>query len=52
MGIKEKYEEQLILLGKAVTDFKLSLDAGMVKYDEIEQNWIKNAQVQKFEFCF
>ena len=51
MGVKEKYEEQLILLGKAVSDFKLSLDADMGKYDELEQNWIKNAQVQKFEFC-
>jgi len=51
MGVKEKYQEQSILLGKAVTDFKLSLDADMEKYNELEQNGIKNAQVQKFEFC-
>ena len=51
MGIKEKYAEQQISLEKALADFKKALNANMAKYDEIEQNWIKNAQVQKFEFC-
>ena len=51
MGIEEKYTEQKITLQNAIEDFKKSLDANMDKYDELEQNWIKNAQVQKFEFC-
>ena len=51
MGIVEKYKEQKVTLQSAIDDFKKSLDANMDKYDELEQNWIKNAQVQKFEFC-
>lgn len=51
MGIEEKYNEQKVGLEKAIIDFKKSLDADMNKYDDLEQNWIKNAQIQKFEFC-
>ena len=51
MDINEKYQEQLKMLNNALIDFKKSLDADMAKYDELEQNWIKNAQIQKFEFC-
>ncbi len=51
MDINEKYQAQLKMLTNALIDFKKSLDADMGKYDELEQNWIKNAQIQKFEFC-
>ncbi len=51
MDLKEKYAQQLIALENALGDFKKALGADMGKYDDLEQNWIKNAQVQKFEFC-
>ncbi len=51
MELSEKLSEQLKALESGLIDFKKSLDANMSKYDELEQNWIKNAQVQKFEFC-
>ena len=51
MDIAIKYSIQLISLSNAIDDFEKALNANMDKYDELEQNWIKNAQVQKFEFC-
>jgi nucleotidyltransferase substrate binding protein (TIGR01987 family) len=51
MELNEKYAQQLIEVENALIDFRKALDANMNKYDDLEQNWIKNAQVQKFEFC-
>jgi hypothetical protein len=50
MDLKEKYTQQLIALENTLSDFRKALGADMGKYDDLEQNWIKNAQVQKFEF--
>lgn len=51
MELNEKFRQLLLSLQNALVDFKKSLDANLDKYDELEQNWIKNAQIQKFEFC-
>ena len=51
MAINDRLVAQLILLNNALKDFKRAIDADFGKYDELEQNWIKNAQIQKFEFC-
>ena len=51
MELKEKLLQLLPTMQNALADFKKSLDADLTKYDELEQNWIKNAQIQKFEFC-
>ncbi len=51
MELNAKYSELLHSLEDALIDFKRSLDADLLKYDQLEQNWIKNAQIQKFEFC-
>jgi len=51
MELNEKLSELLHSLHHALNDFKKSLDADMNKYDLLEQNWIQNAQIQKFEFC-
>jgi len=51
MAIEEKLKAQLILLNSALKDFKKAIDADLTRYDDLEQNWIKNAQIQKFEFC-
>lgn len=44
MYLNSKIQQLLVTLGKA-------LDADLSKYEELEQNWIKNAQVQKLECC-
>ena len=51
MAINDRLVAQLILLNNALEDFKKVIDVDLSKYDELEQNWIKNAQIQKFEFC-
>jgi nucleotidyltransferase substrate binding protein (TIGR01987 family) len=51
MELNDKFLQLLTTLQNALADFKKSLDADLTKYNELEQNWIKNAQIQKFEFC-
>lgn len=51
MELINKYKELYILLGKAIADFELSMNAELNKYDAQEIDWIKNARIQKFEFC-
>lgn len=38
-------------MNKAITDFELSWRADFSKYNALETDWIKNGQIQKFEFC-
>ncbi len=51
MGVSEKYDDLLISLRLALIDFEKSINADLAKYDAQEIDWIKNAQIQKFEFC-
>ena len=51
MELIHKFNELYNLLGKAIVDFEKSLNADLSKYDEQEIDWIKNARIQKFEFC-
>jgi nucleotidyltransferase substrate binding protein (TIGR01987 family) len=37
-------------LGDAINSFDLSLKADLSKYNELEVDWIKNGQIQKFEY--
>jgi nucleotidyltransferase substrate binding protein (TIGR01987 family) len=46
----EKFNDLSKLLGNAIADFETSLKADFSKYDAQEIDWIKNAQIQKFEF--
>jgi nucleotidyltransferase substrate binding protein (TIGR01987 family) len=49
--LSQKYTELFTSLGKAIGDFEISVGANLTKYNEQEIDWIKNAQIQKFEFC-
>lgn len=51
MGVNEKQVDLLESLKLAITDFEKTLNADFTKYDAQEIDWIKNAQIQKFEFC-
>ena len=51
MELNEKYSSICALLNKAISDFELSLHADFSKYNALETDWIKNGQIQKFEFC-
>jgi hypothetical protein len=51
MELNEKYSSNCALLNKAIADFELSLRADFSKYNALETDWIKNGQIQKFEFC-
>lgn len=51
MEVAEKFNDLLQLLHRAIDDFEISLNADLSKYNEQEIDWIKNAQIQKFEFC-
>jgi hypothetical protein len=51
MELNEKYSSVCGLLIKAIADFELSLSADFSKYNSLETDWIKNGQMQKFEFC-
>ncbi len=51
MELTEKYTELYHILGKSIEDFEISMKANLTKYTEQEIDWIKNAQIQKFEFC-
>ncbi len=51
MELTDKFNELYYLLGKAIIDFEKSLNADLSKYNEQEIDWIKNAGIQKFEFC-
>jgi hypothetical protein len=51
MELNERYSSICALLNKAVFDFELSLEADFSKYNTLETDWIKNGQIQKFEFC-
>jgi|1048.fasta_scaffold02318_3 hypothetical protein len=51
MELNEKYSSICALLNKAISDFELSLHADFSKYNTLETDWIKNGQIQKFEFC-
>ena len=51
MELNEKYSSICALLNKAISDFELSLHADFYKYNALETDWIKNGQIQKFEFC-
>lgn len=51
MELNEKYSSICALLNKAIADFELSLGADFSKYNSLETDWIKNDQIQKFEFC-
>ncbi len=37
-------------LGDAVNSFEVALNADLNKYNELETDWIKNGQIQKFEY--
>lgn len=51
MELTNKYNELYKLLGKAVADLDSSMNVDLNKYTEQEIDWIKNARIQKFEFC-
>lgn len=51
MELTDKFNELYNLLSKAIIDFEKSLNADLSKYNEQEIDWIKNAGIQKFEFC-
>ena len=51
MEIVDKFNDFKVLLNRAVNDFEVSLNANLSKYNNQEIDWIKNAQIQKFEFC-
>ncbi len=51
MELEEKYKDNLTSLTAALMNFELSLNADFSIYNEVEIDWIKNAQVQKFEMC-
>ena len=51
MELNEKYSSICALLNKAISEFELSLHADFSKYNTLETDWIKNGQIQKFEFC-
>ena len=50
MELKSKYTELCATLNLAVADFEIAMGADFSKYDALEIDWIKNAQIQKFEF--
>jgi hypothetical protein len=50
MELKSKYTELCATLNLAVADFETAMGADFSKYDALEIDWIKNAQIQKFEF--
>jgi len=47
----EKFKELYEVLGKAIIDFETAMFANLSKYSEQEKDWIRNARIQKFEFC-
>lgn len=51
MELSSKYIELCKTLNMAVVDFEVAMNADFSKYDYQEIDWIKNAQIQKFEFC-
>lgn len=51
MELNEKYSSNCALLNKTIADLELSLLADFSKYNALETDWIKNGQIQKFEFC-
>lgn len=51
MELADKFNDFKALLNRAMNEFELSLNANFTKYNEQEIDWIKNAQIQKFEFC-
>jgi hypothetical protein len=50
MELKSKYADLCAMLNLAVADFEIAMGADFSKYDALEIDWIKNAQIQKFEF--
>lgn len=51
MELNHKYSELCKTLIQAVADFEIAMGADFSKYNHQEIDWIKNAQIQKFEFC-
>ena len=51
MELKEKFFSLLDSFEKTISDLGNILDADLSKYNAIETDWIKNAQIQKFEVC-
>lgn len=51
MELKDKFDSLIELLRKAISDFDTVLNADLNKYNALEIDWIKNAGIQKFEFC-
>ncbi|MBU3662735.1 MAG: hypothetical protein FGM41_05995 [Bacteroidetes bacterium] len=51
MELAQKYTALCHSLVLALNDFELAMNADFAKYNSLEIDWIKNAQIQKFEFC-
>lgn len=51
MELMEKFNALQEAFERAVIDLDKVLAADFSVYDELETDWIKNAQIQKFEVC-
>jgi nucleotidyltransferase substrate binding protein (TIGR01987 family) len=51
MELMEKFNALQDAFERAVIDLDKVLAADFSAYDELETDWIKNAQIQKFEVC-
>lgn len=51
MELAHKFNEFKQMFNRAIADFETSLNADFTQYNSQEIDWIKNAQIQKFEFC-